>query len=223
MIKSTLKFTVSIILTTLVIIIGILTIPFTSVSLIHEHSEAKKTNPCYTSQSLRVQIGSTIFKLPRRNIINTEGIGTQWEGEPNYSSPKDAEDICQKENDPPLQYNKILYSLNLKNCAEIAQHNGACSTIYGHLLTRKDTRNSQDILRKENIQKCKNDPIFNFCEHFTNYKNTIFYFQYGLKNYPLDDIENTERMIIDYFKARDITETVKGDEEQTNNTEKAAP
>ncbi len=223
MINSTLKFTVSIILTTLIIIIGILTIPFTSVSLIHEHNEAKKTNPCYTDGSLRVQIGSTIFKLPRRNIVSVEGPDIQWEGEPNYSSPRDGHNICQKENDPPLQYNKIFYSLNIKNCPEIAQHNGACSTIYGHLLIRKDTKNSQDILRKENIQKCKNDPIFNFCKHTTNYKNTIFHFQYSLKSYPLDDIKNTERMIIDYFKARDITETVKGGEEQTNTIEKAAP
>ncbi len=178
---------------------------------------------CYVSDKLRIQIGDTIFKLPRRNISNTKGPDVQWEGEPTHSRTLDGGDVCQREHDPPLIYDQIGYTFRPKKCSEIAMQDSLCSRFSGRLYALENFDLSQQERRKKNVEKCKTDSYFRLCMHDVIYKNTGYYFQYYERKYPLDDIENTEQMIIDYFKARDITETVKDDVEQTSTIEKSAP
>jgi len=227
MIIKILRFILATVLFLFAFLIFIFTILPSFITKSYEQKQIARTTGeyagCNVSNKLRIKIGETIFELPRRNVSGTKGPDVQWEGEPIYSQRLDGDDICQKENDPPLIYDQIQYNFIPKKCPRIAMHEGRCTRLSGWLFAIGEPDMSQEERREKSIEECKTDSYFNTCKHSIMYEDTGFYFQYYLQSYPLEDIENTERMVIEYFKARDITETVKGSEKQTSTIEKADP
>lgn len=164
---------------------------------------------CYASDKLRIQFGNTVMELPRRNITKPKGPDVQWEGEPVYSLPLDGDDLCQRETDPPLRFDQIGFSFIPKKCKKIAINRGLCTRFSGWMYDLKDTDVSQEARRKTNTEKCKKKSYFNTCYHSVIHKDVGYYFMFYLRKYPLEDIEYTEEIILDFLKSHEIMDAQK--------------
>ncbi|MGH1376906.1 MAG: hypothetical protein ACRBCK_11230 [Alphaproteobacteria bacterium] len=171
---------------------------------------------CFASNKLRVKIGDTVFAFPRSDIKDMAGPDVPWSGEPHHSKKVKPEKVCQKENAVDMSVDNLSLRPNVRpvlcvdKCTKYSSHG---TRLFGSIIRVSDLSNYNNIpiLRSDYISKCKNKPYFNTCKHFVTYRDIRFGFQYYLDSFPLERIEETEGLILEYLKSHDITNP-KGEE-----------
>ena len=181
--------------------------------------EGTKQEGCFVSDKLRVKIGETVFAFPRGDIQSMGGPDTQWVGEPVYSKKVKAEKVCQKETSAPLKINylglkpNIEPTLCLDKCQSYSRHG---TRLFGSITKVSDLKKYTNHVRlsaSDHILECKEKSYFNTCKHFVEYKDIRFGFQYYLESYPLEDIENTEKHILEYLKSHEFISNIISNQE----------
>lgn len=168
-----------------------------------QNSVAKADAECDASDTLRVQIGETVFAFPRGDIKNMSGPDVQWTGEPIYSKKVKAEQVCQKRSDAVLIFDRIHLNVIPTECRNNMSY-GTCHRLSGHITRPQHNIKSQQEMRAIHIKKCQEKPYFNTCKHSVYYKDLGFYFHYYLTMYPLEDIEYTENLVLKYLSTHEI-------------------
>jgi len=171
---------------------------------------------CLASATLRVQIADRVFAFPRKDIsqLSNKNIVHNSINESTILGTE----ICQYKNDPPIVverfrlYPDIQPIICNEECLKYPKHGGRLfGTVY--IKRTKPQQGGKKKTQADYIEDCKIKPYFNTCKYFIYYKNTGFHFMYYLLSFPLEEIDKTEQLVLDYLKTHDITETISSNKE----------
>lgn len=135
------------------------------------------------------------------------GQDAQWEGEPFVSTQMGAEDICQRDEDFPLNLDSLhMHIYPQKEKCEVNKTEQSCSFVYDRLHNQAGQNyGSKRKSREKYIKDCQEYPYFNQCMYEVQYKHMTLWFQYPLKFYPLDKKDEAEKLLMKYLSVRDIS------------------
>jgi len=195
------------------IIIAVPVLGFMAFMIYASQPEAKLSPECLVSDKLRVQIGDRVFAFPREIVFSIAGNDYEYVSTDHYAT---GSEICQRKDAPAIKTNGVSIDVIPLACSDEKDCGGKRIKVG---LKIHDGESSSNLGAARCLTAIEStNPLYIYggiCRMMFNDKGLDYWIQFrnGEKVYPAENIDNTEKMVIQEVEEMEITNKISSNKE----------